>query len=392
MLKYCLKRIVYFLFHIFWILPVKKKRIYFESFAGKQISCNPLSIYNYLKSNYNDFEYIWCYNGKKCSFNMVEKNVKIVKNPSLKRIVAYMTSCAIISNMGMPTFIPFRKNQMIINTWHGGGAYKKVSLKQNQYGSDWWNKLLMKKLQKKHSHQYKIVSSSEKFTQIMSSSLLLNESQFMSIGMPRNDIFFSIDLYENIKYKTRSKIGVGEEFFLVLYAPTYRGSTNHAEDFDCILNVDKIKYFAENKFCKNIVIAFRSHHIRSSVQIVNTDSILDVTEYPNMQELLCAADMLITDYSSSMWDYSFTGKPCILFAPDIEKYQKERGFYTDPYTWGFPIAKTNEELCKIIEEFDIEDFIKKIEIHHAALGSYENGNATERICNFIVERVKYIAD
>ena len=78
----------------------------------------------------------------------------------------------------------------------------------------------------------------------------------------------------------------------------------------------------------------------------------DVTDYPDMQELLAAADMLITDYSSCIWDYSFLYRPCFLYTPDLREYLAKTGFYVDIHEWPFPICENMEDLEKQIRSFD----------------------------------------
>lgn len=102
-----------------------------------------------------------------------------------------------------------------------------------------------------------------------------------------------------------------------------------------------------------------------------------------MQELLQAVDVLITDYSSSIWDYSFTGKPGFLFMPDLNTYERERSFYTDSATWPYPLAETNEEFAEIIAKFNPVENKKKIERHWKLLGNCESGKASEAIVNII---------
>ena len=102
-----------------------------------------------------------------------------------------------------------------------------------------------------------------------------------------------------------------------------------------------------------------------------------------MQDLLCAADMLISDYSSCIWDYSFTYKPCLLFVPDLKKYKSDRDFLIPIETWGFPLAETNDELVDIISDLDQNEFNDSMCYHHKLLGSYEKGIATEQICSII---------
>lgn len=104
-----------------------------------------------------------------------------------------------------------------------------------------------------------------------------------------------------------------------------------------------------------------------------------------MQELLCAADILITDYSSSIWDFSFTYRPCFLYAPDLAKYEAESGFFVPIEDWPFPLAETNEELIENIKNFDSKKYIEDVKKHHRDLGSYETGHATERFCKLLFE-------
>ena len=107
-----------------------------------------------------------------------------------------------------------------------------------------------------------------------------------------------------------------------------------------------------------------------------------------MQDLLLVCDILITDYSSSIWDYSFTYKPCFLYTTDLEQYTSERGFGRDIYTWGFPVCKNDEELYQAIINFDEDDFRMKMQKHHDDLGSYENGNATQYVCEYLIKEME----
>lgn len=87
--------------------------------------------------------------------------------------------------------------------------------------------------------------------------------------------------------------------------------------------------------------------------------------YPDTQELLCAADVLLTDYSSSIWNFGLTSKPCFLFAPDLEKYEtSDRGFYTPILEWPGILVEDNDSLINAIENFDEESYKLKLEKHY----------------------------
>ena len=104
------------------------------------------------------------------------------------------------------------------------------------------------------------------------------------------------------------------------------------------------------------------------------------------QELLAAADMLITDYSSCIWDYSFLYRPCFLYTPDLLEYLAKTGFYVDIHEWPFPICENMEDLEKQIRSFDEEKNRARIMEHHQQMGSYESGHACEAVCSWIKQK------
>ena len=111
---------------IFYIFPINNKKIIFISYSGKQYSCNPKYIFEYIYKKFgNEFQYIWCLNNKNKLPESCKK-VRIVKYLSLEYIFASMTSKFIINNAHIDPIFPFRKDQITIHTWHGGGAYKTV--------------------------------------------------------------------------------------------------------------------------------------------------------------------------------------------------------------------------------------------------------------------------
>lgn len=141
-----------------------------------------------------------------------------------------------------------------------------------------------------------------------------------------------------------------------------------------------------DKFSGECCMLLKGHPHRKDMIVFENFSdhkVFDVTNYPDMQELLCAADILITDYSSCMWDFSLMYKPCFIYATDIEQYKQERDFYTPMSEWPFPIATNTDELINNILNFNQEEYVQKVKQHHKALGSFEDGHASERICKLI---------
>ena len=109
--------------------------------------------------------------------------------------------------------------------------------------------------------------------------------------------------------------------------------------------------------------------------------------YPDMQELLVASDMLVTDYSSCMFDFAITGKPCFLFATDVTDYIKDRNFYFPLQSLPFPQADNNPELLQLVERFDEQEYLKKRKEFFGRLAFREDGQASQRCAKWILEKL-----
>ncbi len=377
-MKYLINRIVCFCLHIFWIFPINRGKVVFIAFSGRGMSCNPYYIYRGLRKADKSLKCVWFLNDKSiCS----DSDVIVVRPNTFFFVFHLITAAVVITNGGLHSFIPYRKSQLLIDTWHGGGAYKHSGL-DNVKELNFYSASVMKNYSRQLTY---MISSSKKFSEAMKTSRFLDEAQFLNIGMPRNDLFFNKDEIDANRHKVRTMFKIPIDNKLVLYAPTYRGTKKKvAPDFE--IDFERIKLSLMRRFGNSFTFFFRGHYFLSNTE--QSSSFINVSSYPDMQELLCAADVFITDYSSCMWDFALTYKPGFLFTPDIEQYENERGVYTPVSTWPFPYAKTNEELCELIENYDEEKAKQKIKAHFDLLGSYEDGHASERISNIICKWIK----
>ena len=364
---------------VLWIFPVKDNRVVGISYSGRQYSCSPKYIFEYLNNVYgNSFDLNFII---KQSEKYSEEGISFIKLYSIKSFYIFCTSKVIVSNYGIPKFIPKRKNQIVINTWHGGGAYKKGEIPYESL--PFHEKLLINYKTKSNDI---VISSCREFTELFAEDYLHNYcGEFMTCGMPRNDIMFNAKRAD-IVTKVRRKFDVPEGSAVVLYAPTYRGRFyKHNDSFKTNIDPKRVCNAIENRFGKSSVFMYRVHYFES-VSDIGLSEGMDACSYDDMQELLYAADILITDYSSSVWDFSFTNKPCFLYCPDLDYYLNEdRDVYTPIETWPGILCRTNEELEQAILNFDEDEYVKKVEKHHADLGSYENGTACEQVCKRIAE-------
>ena len=358
---------------LFWLFPINKTKFFFTSYEGKQFSCNPKYFYLYLKENfpYSNFDFIWEYN----SFQKPSElsSIPCVKHNSLKYFFHLLTSKYIITNSGITACIALRKKQICINTWHGGGAYKKVGAAINSKINGTGQRALQ--IMSKQTTYF--LSSSQKFSTVMAPSIMLNENKFLPIGMPRNDIFFNKNTITSLSNKVKTNLHLSLDTNILLYAPTFRGKTNHCTEMNITLDTQVVIYALQKKMGGNWVCLYRAHYHSPKNSFDN--QVINVSNYPDMQELLCASDVLITDYSSCIWDYAFLSRPCFLFAPDLNSYKKERDFYTDISTWPAILSTSQDELIKNILLYDQKYFIQKNHDHLKSLGSYESGTACKQL-------------
>jgi len=218
------------------------------------------------------------------------------------------------------------------------------------------------------------VSSSQYFTDFfIKDSVYMNN--ILNTGMPRNEFLLENKNNERFINEIKQSIGLSiDDSFYILYAPTWRddGSVYPFPDFDFILQT--VRY----KFGKEPILLLRSHHFQNLVNNF-TCKFVDVRAYPDMQKLLLISDMLISDYSSCIWDYSLLEKPCFLYAPDLKYYEDMRGFYTPIKSWGFDVCQTTDELGLAIQGFSLEQYKVKIKQMHNEFKSFENPNSTSML-------------
>ena len=367
------------LLHVFFIFPIHDNRIMFSSYnRGIGYTCNPKYICEYLKQHYpGEYDLIWAYSNPE---NWQIPGTRSVKLHSGKWLYYLLTSKIVIYNRNPESYLPKRHGQLVINTWHAGGAYKKVGFENATLG-----KLDLWRARQINNYVDLFLSSCEAFTKSNIAGYHYTGDVLKS-GMPRNDLFFQPGLVSQIRTRIRAQYGANDSSLVILYAPTYRRNVMNPLARNVMFPYEAVKKVLKSS---DLQIWRREHH--EDFNAYETCAAVNVSGHPDMQELLCAADILVTDYSSSIWDFALLGRPCFLLVPDLADYQKEdRGFFTPIEQWPGVICRNNQELEEALEKltrdeppFSYADFANKAAAHLQALGSYEDGLATERVADII---------
>lgn len=372
MIKYCVILCLYPL----RLLPIRWNRIMLISDLNGKYACNPKYLTEYLIAHYLDrFEVVYALSNPEEYPELPKRGVKTIKMGGLKYYVYAMTSGVFVTNSGGISFIPFRKKQMVINTWHGGGSYKKILL---DYYPNTPSIVRSTRLSGKKTTMF--TSSCRSVDQFYAGAMLIAPENFFPSGSPRNDIMFSgAGKQDEIK----KKLGLAGKK-LCLYAPTFRRTSRSvyatAAGDAYGIEAERVLEALSERFGGDWVFAFRYHPRTSERRAIFDDSVIDLSGYDDMQELLLAADVLVNDYSTSGWDFALLGKPCFLYATDIAEYEKMESFYVHVREWPYPLGENMEELLHNIRTFDEASYRAAVAKHYEALGSYETGHACELVC------------
>lgn len=362
--------------HAICLFPVRENRIVFMSHRGaSQYADSPKYISEYLQCTYpGKYEIIWIVNDLSKFVYLKKKQIKIVRHKTLLEFFYLNTAKVSVTNCGFGPYLIKRRGQLRIHTLHGGGAYKSNILVDNG-----------EKYQEIRSNIYNLMLSG---CRLSTECNIIGDFKFkgdvMECGMPRNDIFFEDNAA--ILKKVKNYFGLNKEHKILLLAPTWREDN---DDNNMMLNYERLSRLLSRKYGGEWKILLRTHHLSHADVSGSINQyqgiVLDARKYPDVQELLCSADILITDYSSLLWDYALRGMPILLFVPDLIKYEDDRGFNVPVKEWGLYYAETEEELFNIIQECPIEELRNASSKHLQIFGSYETGHATENVCKKIYE-------
>lgn len=356
-------------------LPIRKGTVACWAWDFKQYSCNPRYLTEHLLEHAPQFDIYWIFRGSSCP--ETDSRIKCVKYRSWEYLKLMNTAEFLVTNTRtdfLRRHCIKRPGQKYLMLWHGGVALKKIE-------KDVEDRLSYTYIQKAKGDSANcdlMVSGCRFHTELIRSSFWY-EGEILEKGLPRSDIFFDRDRHAEIREKIFSTFGIDKESRLVLYAPTFRNGKDTKP-----YNIDWNQTQAElaGHFGSKVTVLIRLHpHLIGKVDISSfTDSpdVKDATRYHDMQELLCASDMLITDYSSTMFDFMLLRRPCLLYATDIEQY--DRGYYFDFKTLPFPLARTQEELIRNIREFDMTSYLASTDrFDKEEIGLEEKGDACHEL-------------
>jgi CDP-glycerol glycerophosphotransferase len=365
------------------ILPVDKKLIVFESGLGKQVADSPRAIYDEIIRRGLDYKKIWIYNGN-MRFNDIK--TKRVKRFSPQYYYYLAKAGYWVNNQNFPTYIIKRPETVYLQTWHGTPLKKMQFDIESIKGRD--DGYLERVYRATQTWDY-LVSPSPYATKAFRSAFRY-KGEILETGYPRNDIFYRPEK-EQIARKVSNRLNLPKGKKVILYAPTFRDNQtikNNKFVFNVNFDFEQMKEALGDEF----ILLLRMHVVVSNKITIPKeyeDFVLDVSKYPDIQELYLISDILITDYSSVMFDFANSRKPILFYTYDFETYRDElRGFYMDfEEEAPGPLLRTSEEIIHAI--LNIEEVkLKYAERYDAFYKKYcglEDGKAAARVVDRVFQ-------
>ena len=276
----------------------------------------------------------------------------------------------VVSNAGMPGYYRKRASTRYLQTWHGT-PLKRIAF--DIPGHSVANRPRYLRDFSRDVARWDALISPNSFSTDVFKRAFRFDGQVLETGYPRNDLLVAAER-EEIRRRVRQNLGIAESATAVLYAPTWRDS----RDFDLTLDVEMLLGDLDEH-----ILLLRLHQLVAERVRASHSRMRDVSRYADNRGLYLAADVLITDYSSVMFDFAVTRKPILYFTYDLEGYRDElRGFYFNfEEEAPGPLLSDTRAVIDALNDLDgvNERHADAYERFYERFCSLEDGNASSRV-------------
>lgn len=386
-LKKLLKVIALFVYHI-WarILPIQKNIVVFESNVGRNYTGNPRAIYEYMVKRGLDEKYrlIWILEDMK---TQIPGKVTKIHRTRVKYFYYMAVSHIWVADCRQPAFLIKRKKQVYIQTWHGT-PLKKLALDMEavDMGGETDIESYREKF-RENTRTWDYLISQNRFSTETFERCFDFHKEMLEIGYPRNDILFSGNNRAYIE-ELKKKLGLPSDKKVILYAPTWRDDQYHKKGlykFSSQMDYDLMQRALSGEY---VMIVKYHYLVKDTIDWSRYKGfVYQFGEVDEISSLYLVSDMLITDYSSVMFDYSLLKRPMFFFAYDMEEYRDRlRGFYFDFLEAApGPVVRTTKELADAILQYEKEAWKERYDAFAKRFNHADQGDASRRVCHVIEE-------
>lgn len=350
------------------LLPLKKKVIAFESYWGKNFECNPRALYEYIDENRAEYKTVWFLRNHHID---VPGNAETVRINSLKYYYYLAVAKYFVNNVNFPDFYEKRKKVVEIQTMHGT-PLKTLGLDApgEVVGEVQKDKFL------RRCHRWDYLSVPSDYVSEIAKSAYDFNREFLKVGYPRNDKLLKDNNEESIN-QIKEQMGIPLDKKVIVYVPTWRTKGK----FRMPIDLDQLRKNISDEY----IFIVKLHHFSQKGFSLNEYEgfAYDYSHYGDIRDMYLIADILITDYSSVMFDYSLLNKPMLFYTYDYDNYKnKLRGMYIDfEEEAPGPLIEDTETLIKEIQginEFS-DKYRDRIKSFKDKYNQFDDGRASEKI-------------
>ncbi|HYO40526.1 MAG TPA: CDP-glycerol glycerophosphotransferase family protein [Nocardioidaceae bacterium] len=299
--------------------PSYDRTVLLETFAGRSVGDNPGAIGRELLARNLGLDLVWVVDDPAV---VVPDGTRAVHRRTAAWYDTMRNAHAYVANASAPYWFAKPPGQIHLQTWHGT-PLKRIGEDRGPGDLATWRH--RRRVEAQAARWDAMLSPSPYCSEIFASAFHFGGT-FWETGYPRNDVLLSAEA-GTVRERVRRRLGVTASDQVLLYAPTWRTHLGQQQSKPLLLDAERVT--AE---CPDVVVLVRGHYSGTGEVEAFPDHprVHDVTRHPDIAELYLAADVLVTDYSSVMFDFVLTDRPIILLTPDLEQYRDvERGFYLD---------------------------------------------------------------
>lgn len=355
------------------LFPYKPYKVTFASYRSEQLKGNLLYLYNELQSSRDHFTYTKLF--KKYDSSFLGKLDYVFH---LVRACYHLATSAyfVVDDYYYPIYVVNpKKKTRVIQLWHAAGAFKKFG--HSTKGKSFGPSLEYLKYVNIHSNYSNVIVSSKEVVPYFAEAFNMSTEKILPLGLPRTDYFYDKDKTTTTveKFSLLYPELTGKK--LVLYAPTFRGKSHYQAPFKIPFDLKEMK----KQLAPDIALITHFHPYMKGANLDKegcSDFVYDLSDDFDIQELMYLSDILLTDYSSVIFEFSLLEKPIAFFPFDLEEYIKERDFYYD-YQCFIP-GPLFRDTVPLIDWLKTETFdLESVYAFRDKFFDYADGNASKRI-------------
>ncbi|GAA0692531.1 hypothetical protein GCM10010193_53840 [Kitasatospora atroaurantiaca] len=347
---------------------------------GGQYAGSPRAVHEELVRRGAPLRHLWTSDDMQAD---LPQTAEAVRHWSPEWFEALATAKYIVTSTHLPDFFERRPGQVVLQTWHGT-PLKRIG---HDFEKVWFTDAEYLKHLDREVPQWSLLVSGNRFSTPVLRRAFRYQGEILESGYPRNDVLFAADR-EKTAEQVRERLGLPEGKKVVLYAPTFREDRRRPQDgYQLDLRLDLAA--AQAALGEDQVLLVRGHEVMcGQIPGAGNGYIWDVGTYPDMADLLLIADVLVTDYSSSMFDFANTGRPMLFFTYDLEHYRDNlRGFTFDFESEApGPLLGSSEELVGALGRVDelAAEYEDKYTAFREAYCDLDDGQASARVVDALL--------